>query len=254
MASNQCGSEIMLEGENSKGQLTFLACNLHGYKNLMKLISYANTTGKKNKECLINLDILNKHKDGLIMFTGGLNSQIANSVLADKFEIAEKQARFFQNIFKDNFFLELTRIGFDDEEKCNKALIEISKSSDIPLIASNKVRFLHQEEFEPHETRVSIQSGYVLSDPRRKRDYLENQYMKSFDEMQHIFQDIPEALDNAYEVSKKCNLEIKTGIYVLPDFDTPEELSESDYLRKLAEEGILKKQNLKYWMIYQKVI
>ena len=63
--------------------------------------------------------------------------------------------------------------------------------------------------------------------------------------MQLIFKDIPEALDNAYEVSKKCNLEIKTGIYVLPDFDTPEELSESDYLRKLAEEGILKKTKSK---------
>ena len=60
-----------------------------------------------------------------------------------------------------------------------------------------------------------------------------------------FFKDIPEALDNAYEVSKKCNLEIKTGIYVLPDFDTPEELSESDYLRKLAEEGILKKTKSK---------
>ena len=240
-----CGSEIILEGENSKGQLTLLASNLDGYKNLMKLISYANTQGKRNKECLINLDILDKHKDGLIVFTGGLNSQIANSILADKFDIAEKQARYFQNIFKDNFFLELTRVGFDDEEKCNKSLIEISKSSDIPLIASNKVRFLNQDEFEPHETRVSIQSGYVLSDPRRKRDYQPDQYLKSYEEMQLIFKDIPEALDNAYEVSKKCNLEIKTGIYVLPDFDTPEELSESDYLRKLAEEGILKKTKSK---------
>ena len=99
-----CGSEIILEGENSKGQLTLLASNLDGYKNLMKLISYANTQGKRNKECLINLDILDKHKDGLIVFTGGLNSQIANSILADKFDIAEKQARYFQNIFKDNFF------------------------------------------------------------------------------------------------------------------------------------------------------
>ena len=78
-------------------------------------------------------------------------------------------------------------MDFDDEEKCNKALIEISKSSDIPLIASNKVRFLHQENMSLM-TRVSIQSGYVLSDPRRKRDYIENQYMKSFDEMQQIFQ------------------------------------------------------------------
>ena len=80
-----------------------------------------------------------------------------------------------------------------------------------------------------------------MSDPRRKRDYQENQYLKSFEEMQNLFNDIPEAIDNAFEVSKKCNLEIKTGIYVLPDFETPDELKESEYLRKLSEKGILEK-------------
>ena len=236
-----CGSEIIFEGENSKGQLTLLVRDLKGYKNLMKLISHANTHGKRKNECLISLEILKEHKEGLIMFTGGLESQIANSVLADKFDLAEKQARFFKDIFQENFFLEITRVGFENEEKCNNSLIEISKSSDIPIIASNRVRFLNQNEFESHETRVSIQSGYVLSDPRRKRDYQENQYLKSFEEMQELFKDIPEAIDNAFEVSKKCNLEIKTGIYVLPDFETPDEMKESEYLRKLSEKGILEK-------------
>ena len=83
-----------------------------------------------------------------------------------------------------------------------------------------------------------------MSDPRRKRDYQENQYLKSFEEMQNLFNDIPEAIDNAFEVSKKCNLEIKTGIYVLPDFETPDELKESEYLRKLSEKGILEKTKL----------
>ena len=241
-----CGSEMTLEGENTKGQLTLLARNLEGYRNLMKLISFANTNGKRKKECLISLEILKDNKDGLIMFSGGLESQIAHSVLADKFDLAEKQARFFKDIFQENFFLEITRVGFDNEKKCNDSLIEISKSSDIPLIASNRVRFLNQNEFESHETRVSIQSGYVLSDPRRKRDYKEDQYLKSFEEMQELFEDIPEAIDNAFEVSKMCNLEIKTGIYVLPDFETPDELKESEYLRKLSEKGILEKTKFNY--------
>ena len=108
-----CGSEMTLEGENSKGQLTLLARNLEGYRNLMKLISFANTNGKRKKECLISLEILKENKDGLIMFSGGLESQIAHSVLADKFDLAEKQARFFKDIFQENFFLEITRVGFD---------------------------------------------------------------------------------------------------------------------------------------------
>ena len=240
-----CGSEMILEGENSRGNLTFLAKNHKGYKNLMRLISHANTKGKKNKECLINSKILKDNYEGLIMFSGGLGSQISDSILSDKFELAEKQAKFFKEIFKEDFFFEITRLGFEGENRCNSALLDLSKSLEIPVIASNRVRFLNENDYESHETRVSIQSGYVLSDPRRKRDYKEAQYFKSSEEMLHDFADIPEAIENAYEVSKKCNLEIKTGVYVLPDFETPNNLKESDYLRKLAVEGILEKMKLK---------
>ena len=226
-----CGSEMILEGENSRGNLTFLAKNHKGYKNLMRLISHANTKGKKNKECLINTKILKDNYEGLIMFSGGLGSQISDSILSDKFELAEKQAKFFKEIFKEDFFFEITRLGFEDESRSNSALLDLSKSLEIPVIASNRVRFLNENDYESHETRVSIQSGYVLSDPRRKRDYKEAQYFKSAEEMLDDFADIPEAIENAYEVSKKCNLEIKTGIYVLPDFETPNNLKESDYLR-----------------------
>ena len=240
-----CGSVMILEGENSRGNLTFLVKNYLGYKNLMRLISHANTKGKKNKECLINTKILKDNYEGLIMFSGGLGSQISDSILSDKFELAEKQAKFFKEIFKEDFFFEITRLGFEGENRCNSALLDLSKSLEIPVIASNRVRFLNENDYESHETRVSIQSGYVLSDPRRKRDYKEAQYFKSSEEMLHDFADIPEAIENAYEVSKKCNLEIKTGVYVLPDFETPNNLKESDYLRKLAVEGILEKMKLK---------
>ena len=101
-----------------------------------------------------------------------------------------------------------------------------------------------KEDFEAHETRVCIQSGHVLGDQRRQRFYEDSQYFKSTKEMNELFSDIPEALSNSYEISKKCNLEIETGIYVLPDFETPTEASEANYLKDLIQKGITKKLGL----------
>ena len=105
----------------------------------------------------------------------------------------------------------------------------------IPVIASNEVRFIDKEDYEAHETRVCIQNGEVLSDSKRTRNYFEDQYFLSPEEMYEKFKDIPEVLSNAYELSKKCNLEIETGIYVLPDFETPLNKSASEYLIELSK-------------------
>ena len=124
--------------------------------------------------------------------------------------------------------MQLTRNGNNQEELCNQTLIEFSKNLGIPVVATNQVRFLAKDDFEAHETRVCIQSGHVLGDKRRQRFFQDSQYFKSTEEMNDLFYDVPEALSNAYEISKKCNLEVKTGIYVLPDFKTPNKSSEAD--------------------------
>ena len=161
--------------------------------------------------------------------------------MAGKQDIALKQIEYLRNIYKDNFFLQLTRNGKNQEELCNQTLIEFSKNLGIPVVATNQVRFLAKEDFEAHETRVCIQSGHVLGDKRRQRFFQDSQYFKSTEEMNDLFGDVPEALSNAYEISKKCNLEVKTGIYVLPDFRTPNQSSEADYLKNLIQEGITRK-------------
>ena len=164
--------------------------------------------------------------------------------MAGKQDTALKQIEYLRNIYKDNFFLQLTRNGKNQEELCNQTLIEFSKNLGIPVVATNQVRFLAKDDFEAHETRVCIQSGHVLGDKRRQRFFQDSQYFKSTEEMNDLFYDIPEALSNAYEISKKCNLEVKTGIYVLPDFKTPNKSSEADFLKNLIQDGITKKLEL----------
>ena len=164
--------------------------------------------------------------------------------MAGKQDTALKQIEYLRNIYKDNFFLQLTRNGKNQEELCNQTLIEFSKNLGIPVVATNQVRFLAKDDFEAHETRVCIQSGHVLGDKRRQRFFQDSQYFKSTEEMNDLFYDVPEALSNAYEISKKCNLEVKTGIYVLPDFKTPNKSSEADFLKNLIQDGITKKLEL----------
>ena len=211
---------------------------------MIRLISKAHTTGKVNGHPYLSIQDLNNFPEDLILITGSIESQIGKSILAGKQDTALKQIEYLRNIYKDNFFLQLTRNGKNQEELCNQTLIEFSKNLGIPVVATNQVRFLAKDDFEAHETRVCIQSGHVLGDKRRQRFFQDSQYFKSTEEMNDLFYDVPEALSNAYEISKKCNLEVKTGIYVLPDFKTPNKSSEADFLKNLIQDGITKKLEL----------
>ena len=105
-------------------------------------------------------------------------------------------------------------------------------------MASNDVRFLKQDDFEAHEARVCINQGRVLADPKRPRDYSDQQYLKTPEEMAALFADLPEALENTVELAKRCNLELQFGTYYLPDFPVPEGYDLDSYIRELSRQGL----------------
>src|SRR5262249_152328 len=111
----------------------------------------------------------------------------------------------------------------------------------IPVVATNDVRFLNSEDFEAHEARVCIQDGYVLSDPRRPRLYTSQQYLRSAEEMQKLFSDIPEALQNTVEIAKRCNLELILNKTYLPHFPLPAGKTAESYLTEQANFGLAKR-------------
>ena len=169
-----------------------------------------------------------------------MEGHIADAILKNNFELAEARIDFFKKIFNEDFFIEISRLGREREEDYINIVSSMAAKAKIPLVATNQVRFMEEEEFEAHETRVCIQTGNVLSDPARKKNYLSTQYFKSTDEMFELFEDIPEALENSYLISQKCNLVIELGKYILPDFETPNGETEDDYLKKISIEGLHK--------------
>ena len=221
--------------------LTLLAKNHSGYKNLIKLISKSQTEGKKIGIPVVESEWLSECSDGLIALSGGFRGHIGKSVLDNNYDLFIKRINYFQNIFGEDFILEISRINRPQEDLYNDFILSKASEIGLPVAASNEVRFINQDDYEAHETRVCIQNGEVLSNTKRTRNYFEDQFFLSSEEMHKKFKDIPDVLSNAYEISKKCNVEIETGIYVLPDFETPVNKSASDYLIDLSKKGLNEK-------------
>ena len=229
-----------ISDNSESGKLTLYAKNFEGYRNLTKLVSKSHIEGRIRSIPHLKLEWLKDLNEGLILLSGDMEGHIADAILKNNFELAEARIDFFKKIFNEDFFIEISRLGREREEDYINIISSMAAKAKIPLVATNQVRFMEEEEFEAHETRVCIQTGNVLSDPARKKNYLSTQYFKSTDEMFELFEDIPEALENSYLISQKCNLVIELGKYILPDFETPNGETEDDYLKKISIEGLHK--------------
>src|SRR5690625_1571610 len=141
-------------------------------------------------------------------------------------------------LFPDRLYLELTRTGRDGEQAWNRLALAAGESLDLPVVASNDVRFLARDDFDAHEARVCIHDGRVLADPRRPHDYTAEQYLKSPQEMAELFSDLPEALENTVELARRCNLEMHFGTYYLPQFPVPEGHDLDSYIRERSAAGL----------------
>ena len=119
--------------------------------------------------------------------------------------------------------------------------VALAQRCNLPVVATNAVRFLKKEDFSAHEARVCVNQGRILGDKKRPHDYSEEQYFKSNDEMNELFSDIPEAIENSVEIAKRCNVSLHLGENFLPDFPIPDGLSMDDYFRQLSHEGLNKR-------------
>jgi DNA polymerase-3 subunit alpha len=242
------GAEINVakDKDSLHAPLVLLAMNKQGYINLTKLVSKAYVEGQINGEPIVLFSWLEEFSDGIIALSGGMEGHIGNSVLAGNKQLSESRVDFFKNIFKENFFIEIQRLGKPNEKEYNDSVLQLASDMQIPVVATNNVRFLNPvdpeispSDFEAHEARVCIQRGETLDDPRRPKNYTEQQFFRSKEEMINLFADLPEALINTVKIAEKCNLDLELGKFYLPDFEVPEEFSREEFLRKLSKEGLL---------------
>ena len=244
------GSEIKVakDLDSQPGSLVMLVKNKTGYTNLTKLVSKAYVEGQVSGEPIVKLSWLEEYSEGLIALSGGINGHVGQSILGGNDALTNSRLDYFHNLFKGDFFIEIQRLGKNNETEYNQKVIDLAMQKKIPLVATNDVRFLmpvdpdvSPSDFEAHEARVCIQKGQALDDPRRSKDYVENQYFRSPEEMNELFMDLPEALENTVKIAKKCNLDLELGEFYLPDFEVPEGQTREEYLKELSYEGLNKR-------------
>jgi DNA polymerase III subunit alpha len=219
-------------------RLTVLCQNRDGYLNLSRLVSRAWRDGQQGGRALVDAAWLTPDATAGLICLLGRESEVGRIAVNQGTDAGAARLNSLTRLFPDRLYLELTRCGREGEEAWNNAALTLATGLELPIIASNDVRFIKQDDFEAHEARVCIHQGRVLADPKRPRDYSDQQYLKTPEDMAALFADLPEALENTLELAKRCNLELSFGTYYLPNFPVPEGHDLASYIRETAREGL----------------
>ena len=235
------GADILLvdeTGSDTLFHLILLCQNNTGYRNVTKLISRAWQQGQVLGVPRVQRSWLAEFSDGVIVLSGGREGDVGQALLAGNTELAEKRLREWQQHFPERYYLELQRTGREGEEEYIHAAVELALVYDLPVVATNDVRFVAESDFHSHEARVCINSGNVLADPKRPKLYSPQQYLRTAVEMQVLFADIPSAISNTVEIAKRCNVSLTLGKNYLPQFPIPDGMTEAEYFCHVSQKGL----------------
>ena len=238
------GVDVLLEDEDDESLLyhMILLCqNNQGYQNLTRLISRAYMKGQKLGVPRVQRAWVKEFSDGVIALSGGREGDVGYSLLAGNHEQANARLQEWQAVFPDRYYLELQRTGRPTEDEYLHAAVKLALEADIPVVATNDVRFLAAKDFEAHEARVCIHDGYTLDDNTRPKRYSEQQYLRSAEEMIALFSDIPEAIENTLEIAKRCTVTLTLGKNYLPEFPIPKGMTEAEYFSDESRKGLEKR-------------
>lgn len=224
--------------DNRAHNLILLAQNKKGYENLIQLVTRGNLEGFYFRP-RIDWELLEEYKEGLICLTSDLKGVVSHHLLAGKPDEAKAALTRLQGFYgQENVFVELEdHPKIEDQVAVNQMLIDLAKTCNAPLVATNDVHYVREEDAEAQDILLCIKDNKLVDDTHRWR-YLDNYSMKSSDEMQAAFKDHPEACANTLEIAKRCNVDFEFGVNLIPHFDTPKQQSGHEYLRELVAEGL----------------
>ncbi len=231
---------VQNEVERDKPHRVLLICrNRTGYGQLCELLTRAYLENKhRGRAEMRRAWFENAAASELLCLSGAMSGDIGAAIAAGNAEQAAQLAADWARLFPDAFYIEIQRAGHPGTESYIRQAVEIAGQLGLPVVATHPVQFLKREDFKAHEARVCIAQGYVLADKRRPRDFTEEQYLKSQAEMCELFADLPEALENAVEIARRCSLAVQLGKNFLPLFPTPEGMSLDDFLVQEAKAGL----------------
>ena len=226
--------------DNSTYHLVLLVKNEIGYQNLMKIVSAASIEGFYYKP-RIDHEFLRNHSEGLIALSACLGGEVQSYILKNQFDKAKEVALLYQDIFKDGFYLEIQNHGMDEQRKVNEENIKLSKELGIPLVATNDVHYITQNDSKAHDILMCIQTGKTVDDDNRRRYPSDQFYLKSQEKMWDMFSYIPEALENTNKIAMECNFDYKFHESKLPTFPLPEGREAYEYLRENCYKGLIER-------------
>ena len=216
--------------------MILLARDYTGYRNLLTLVSRGYTEGFYYKP-RIDKELLAEHAEGLIGTSGCLSGEIPQLLLAGRRDEAERVVAVYAEMFgREHFYIELQAHGIPEEEQVFPALVELSRQTDVPLLATNDCHYMAAADHFAHDVLICIQTGKTVDEPRALR-FTDQHFFKSSDEMWRRFADYPESLENTVRVAEMCNLELPDRGYQLPHFTVPGGKSPDEYLREVTLEG-----------------
>ena len=232
------GGEDDVSGGGAYTHMTILAENNQGLANLFRLSSLASLEGYYYKPRM-DRELLSRYADGLIATTGCPGGEIQTRLRMGNYREALRAASDFRDIFgAANFYLEVMDHGIDIENRVKADLLKLGKELKLPLLATNDLHYTFHEDAPAHEALLCVQSGSTLADPKRFKFDNSEFYVKTAAQMRELFKDIPESCDNTLLIAERCNVTLREGENLLPQFDVPEGQTEDSWLRTLAHEGL----------------
>ena len=184
--------------------------------------------------------------DGLVALSGAAEGDVGKAILQGRIDEAALRVTAWKKLFGTGYYLEVQRYGHPDEEILVAQTAQLSLDADVPLVATHPVQFVDREDFRAHDARVCIATGYTLADKRRPRVFTEQQYFQTRADMAERFSDMPQALTNAFEIARRCNVTLTLGKSFLPDFPTPNGEGLDEFLVAEARRGLAERMQQLY--------
>lgn len=228
--------------------LLLLAKNEIGYRNLMKLSSIGHLEGFHYKP-RVDAEVLQQYHEGIICLSACLGGEIPQHLLHEQPEEAKKAALRYQAIFGEDFYIELQDHHIPEQKKVMPLLINLAKELNIPLVATNDVHYLTEEDAKTQDVLICIGTGKTMDDEGRFRIPTNQLYLKDSEQMESLFRHVPEAITNTNVIADRCELELTFGESLLPSYyPIPDELSPERYLEQLCRTGLEQRyQDTMYW-------
>ena len=221
--------------------LVLLAENEKGYKNLLKIASAGQLEGFYYSP-RVDHEFLSEHSEGLIATTSCMSGEVPRTILDKGSDAGRMKLDWYYETFgPNNFFIELQNHNIPELMTINKTLLELGKRYNANFIATNDVHYIERGDARYQDIMLAIQTGALLSDPNRMKMTGDTYYLRSPQEMASLFPESPDALRNTLAIADRCNVDLEKKSYHLPRFDVPDGFSPQTYLRKLCEEGLIRR-------------